>query len=83
MTDADDPMFDASGMDVRVDREFVDEVRSWLPDESEIDADDVYWGDGVGWIGIQGRMLKLPWDQVQAFPGNPFEPEKRGDSSPL
>ena len=74
--DADDPMFDASMMDVDVDSDFVDEVRSWLPDPGEIDPDDVYWGDGVGWVGIQGRMMKLPWDQIQAFPGNPFDERK-------
>lgn len=77
MTWADDPMFDASGLDVEIESPgYLDTVRSWLPDEDEIDENDVYWGDGVGWVGIQGRMLRLPWDQIQAYPGNPFDPEK-------
>lgn len=77
--DSDDPLFDAqeSGLEVDTYPEwFIEEVRSWLPSEEEIDEDDVYWADGVGWVGIQGQMMKLPWDQVAASPMNPFEPEK-------
>jgi len=74
----DEPLFDAEefGLDVDIEPGFVDEVRSWLPDEDEVDEDDVYWGDGVGWVGTQGQMMKLPWDQVTASPMNPFDASK-------
>lgn len=75
---SDDPLFDAeeAGLDVDVDPLFVEDVASWLPSEDQVDQDDVYWGDRVGWVGIQGQMMKLPWDQVQATPTNLFAPEK-------
>lgn len=76
MTDADDPLFDASHLSVDVDSSLLDDVRSWLPEEDQVDEDEIYWADRVGWIGTPGRMMKLPWDRVQAYPGNPFDSEK-------
>jgi hypothetical protein len=59
------------------DGELVDTIRSeWLPQEHEVDEGDVYTGKRVRWVGLQGRMLRLPWDQVRAFEGNPFDIDK-------
>lgn len=76
--DSDDPLYDAreAGLETEVDHDFVDEVRSWSPSEEEIDDGDIYAGDSVRWIGIQGRMMKLPWDQIASSPMNPFDPRK-------
>jgi len=76
VADADDPLFDASSLAVDVDPSVVEEVHGWLPEREEVDVSDLFWGRRVGWAGTQGRMLKLPWDQITASPGNPFDPEK-------
>lgn len=73
---ADEPLFDAELFDVDVDPSTVEMVRSWAPDPEEIDPDDIYSSDRVDWIGIQGQMMKLGWDQIHAFPGNPFVPSR-------
>jgi hypothetical protein len=80
--DADDPLFEpmqACG-EVPVDEALVDTMQDegWLPDEEDTDPGDVYNGRKVRWVGSEGRMMKLDWDQVQAAPGNLFVPGKVG-----
>lgn len=59
------------------EEDLVEQIRtSWGPNEDDVDDQDVYAGDKMLWVGIPGRMMRLGWDQVHAFLGNPFDTDK-------
>lgn len=72
---SNDPLFDADIVfegaqpDYDLMWDFIDE----MPDEDE---GDVYRGRKVRWLGQEGRMIRLDWDQVHAMQLNEFEPSK-------
>lgn len=78
--DAGDPLFDAGEAFASVSPDYDLLIRmqeeGWLPEEDDVDPGAIYNGRKVRWVGTEGRMMKLDWDQIHAAPGNPFEPGK-------
>jgi len=56
-----------------VDDELLQELR-----EQETDSifDEEYTGRRVTWLGTEGRMVRLTWDEVHPVPGNIFDADK-------
>lgn len=72
-----DPLFDASIFeDASPDPETVELLREDEPDEDSLYEDSIYHERQIRWVGVPGKMYRASWDEVHAFPGNPFDPEK-------
>lgn len=55
------------------DEETLEELRE---SERDFDDGDVYRGRRVSWLGHQGRMLRLSWEEIHPVAGNIFYPDK-------
>lgn len=73
-----EPLFDAQEVfgDARVDPQMLEQAldEGWL--NKDADPDEIYSGHRVDWVGRQGHMLRVEWDQLQTTQLNPFDPKK-------
>lgn len=75
----DEPLFSvhvAFGDDAEPSEELMWLLADDRLDVDDVDPEEVYETRGVYWVGTPGRMYRASWDQVHAFPGNPFDPAK-------
>lgn len=71
---SNDPLFDASLVfDAEPDYDLMAQLVDEMPDEEE---GDVYRARRVRWLGQEGRMIRLDWDQVYAMQLNEFDASK-------
>lgn len=69
------PLFDADAVfgDAEPDYDLMWDLIDNMPDEDE---GDVYRGRRVRWLGQEGRMVRLDWDQVYSMQLNIFDPSR-------